>query len=197
MRKLTFIAATLAAILLAAGCATYKSGAGDSTLGGRTIWVAPAVNQSYMPQVATAITERVREAFLQDNERTLARRDDADTRLDITVTEIEREGHAPGLTVPDVTEQNGAKNVVSREDRGLYKAYDVILSARAVLTDSKTGKVLFDHEFVTTSQSLPSPYTTTSADQERLLIPILARDLARQIHDSIAHGWAAKTAPAK
>jgi len=192
MLTLKIAAAFVILALLLNGCATYKAGTG-SPANARTIWVAPAVNKSYMPQISSVITERVRESFLADNAQTLVRRNDADTRLDITVTELERNGRASGLTVADVEENDGVKTTTYEADRGLDKAYDIMITARAVLTDNKTGKVLLDREFLATTQTLPSPYVVTSADSERMLMPILARDLAKQIHDTIAHGWEVKT----
>lgn len=194
MRMLTTksVTAFVISALLLSGCATYKGGTG-SPANDQTIWVAPAINRSYMPQIAAVITERVRASFLEDNERILARKDEADTRLDITVTELERNGRARGLDVTDVEVKNGVKTTQIKEDRGLDKSYDVIITARAVLSDSKTGKVLLDREFLATSQTLPSPYAVTNADDERMLMPILARDLAKQIHDSITNTWGEKS----
>lgn len=191
MRMLTprTAALTVLSALLLAGCATYKPGSGAPT-GTGTIWVAPAINKSYMPQVAAVITERVREAFLEDGEGVIARREDADTRLDITVTQLERNGRASGLPVLDVQKVDGVNTVVTQNDRGIDKAYDITLVVHAVLTNSNNGKVLFDRDFQTSTQTLASPYVVTNADEERMLMPVLARDLARQIHDSIAHGWA-------
>jgi hypothetical protein len=195
MRMLTpkSIALFVISALLLTGCASYKAGTG-SPASTRTIWVAPVINKSYMPQISAIITERVRESFLADNEQLLARRNDADTHLEITITEMERSGRARGPTVVDVNDKNGVKTAKQVEDRGLYKSYDVILTARATLTDSKTGKVLMDREYLASTQTLPSPYTVTNADDERMLIPILARDLAKQIHDSIAFTWSDKSA---
>jgi hypothetical protein len=193
MRLTTIISASALALLAlyTGGCATYKPGTGAPTAS-RTIWVAPAVNQSYMPQIAVVITERVREAFLTDDETMIARRDEADTRLDITVTGVDRFGRASGLNVTTVDEKTGERQ--NKVDRGLDKAYDVVITARAVLTETKTGKVLLDREYAASSQALPSPYNLTNADNERMLLPILARDIARQVHDAIAHGWAAPAA---
>lgn len=186
------IAALLTLFALAlSGCATYKPGTGASA-NTRTLWIAPGVNKSYMPQIATVVTERVRESFLQDSEDLIARREDADTRMDITITNLERDGRSSGLQVASAKDVNGVKTVTSVKDRGIDKAYDVIISARVVLTDSKTGAVLLDREFTTSSQSIVTPYALTNADQERMMMPILARDLARQIHDTVAHTWAEK-----
>lgn len=194
MRMLTSksVTAFVIAALLLTGCTTYNAGTGSAS-GARTIWVAPVVNKSYLPQIAAVITERVRESFLADNEQTLARKDDADTHLEITVTEMERSGRATGPVVTDVLVKKDVKTVRQVEDRGLYKSYDIIISARAILTETKTGKVLLDREYLASTQTLPSPYSVTNADDERMLMPILARDLAKQIHDSIAHTWADKS----
>ncbi|MFA5257309.1 MAG: LPS assembly lipoprotein LptE [Opitutales bacterium] len=183
------LSATLAicATLLCA-CSTYKPGAAaKGTV--QSIWVAPAINQSYMPQVATILSERVRVAFLEDNLVRLVRRDVADAKLEITVLGVEREGHASGVTVVQTDEVNGVPVQSIGTDNGLYKAFDVTLSARVVLTDNATGEVLVDQTFKASVQSTPNFILSSSADEERLLMPILARDLARQIHDAIAQRW--------
>ncbi len=96
MRKRLFpVALTLGGALLLGACASYKPGAAaQGTV--ESIWVAPAINQSYMPQVATIISERVRNTFLQDNLVRLVRKDAADARLEITVKQVDRTGRATG-----------------------------------------------------------------------------------------------------
>ena len=187
MTPIRLTAILAASLAMLCGCASYKAGAGIANT--ESIWIAPAINQSYMPQIASVLTERVREAFLSDNIVRIVRKDAADTRLDITIDSVNRESRASGPYVARTTETSTGTKTEETRDNGLDKAYDIILTARAVLTDSKTDRVILDRTYTTSTQALPHPYTLTSADDERMLMPILARDLARQIHDDIAHRW--------
>jgi len=169
------------------GCSSYHAGPASPALA-ESIWVAPAVNETDYPQMGSVLTEKVREAFLHDTQTRLERRDDADVWLELTVKNFARQGRVRGVMVKQATVENGIKTVENTEDTGLFKAYNIVIKVRAVLTD-KNNKVLSDKEYETSTQALPNPYTLTSADDERLLMPILARDLARRIHESVAQLW--------
>ncbi len=172
-----------------AACGTYKPGA--ATQGNiQSIWVAPALNQSYMPQVAVVLSEHLRDRFMKDNLVRLVRRDAADATLEVTIVSLEREGRVRGLVVPVKGEDdNGNPTYSNKTDKGLYKAVDITLRAKAVLRDNASDKILFEGEFSAGTQTLPGMYISTSADNERMLIPVLARELARQIHDAVALRW--------
>jgi hypothetical protein len=183
---ISLILATLAAALFS-GCSSYHAGPASPALA-ESIWVAPAVNETDIPQFGSVLTEKIREAFLHDTQTKLERRDEADVWLEITIKQFERQGRVRGVMVKQTEIENGVKTVKETEDTGLFKAYNLVIKVRAVLTD-KNNKVLSDKEYETISQALPNPYTLTNADEERLLMPILARDLARKIHESVAQLW--------
>ncbi len=180
------VLAGLATALLAA-CAGYKPGNGSPEV--RSVYVAPVVNQSYLPGIGTALAEKMRDGLLSDNSIRLARKNDAEAVLEITVTDVERLGRASGLVVSHAKDVNGVKVVEEKEDRGLDKAYDITVTVHAVLTDTASGQVLLDKSYDASSQALPDPYLLTNADQETALLPILARDIARRIRDDLAQGW--------
>jgi hypothetical protein len=180
------VLAGLASALLSA-CAGYKPGNGSAEM--RSVFVAPVVNQSYLPGIGTALAEKMRDSLLSDNSLRLARKSGAEAVLEITVTNVERLGRASGLVVRNAEDVNGVKVVEQKEDRGLDKAYDITVTAHAVLTDTASGQVLLDKSYDASSQALPDPYLLTNADQEAALLPLLARDIARRIRDDLAQGW--------
>ncbi len=183
---ISVVLAGLASALLSA-CAGYKPGNGSlETL---DIFVAPVVNQSYLPGIGTVLAEKMRDTLLSDNSVRLSRKNDAEAVLELTVTDVERLGRASGLTVRHAQDVSGVKVVDEKEDRGLDKAYDITITVHAVLTDTTSGKVLLDKSYDAASQALPDPYRLTNADQETALLPILARDIARRIRDDLARGW--------
>jgi hypothetical protein len=180
-----FLAALFCCVLSA--CATYKPGAGSAQV--RSLWIAPVVNESCLPGMGTAVAERLRDNFLHDNSIRLSRKGNAEEVLEITVTDVERLGRASGMLVRHAKDVNGQKVVEEKEDRGLDKSYDITVTVHAVLTDAATGQILSDKSYDATTQALPDPYVLTNADDETALLPILARDIARRIHDDLAHGW--------
>ncbi|GEM_PF-6502441 len=186
LKVFSIVLSGLASVLLTA-CASYRPGNGSPEV--RNVWVAPVVNQSYLPGIGTVLAEKMRDGLLADNSLRLARKSGAEAILAITVTDVERLGRASGLTVRNAQDVNGVKVVEEKEDRGLDKAYDITVTVHAVLTDTASGQVLLDKNYDASSQALPDPYLLTNADQEAALLPILARDIARRIRDDLAQGW--------
>jgi hypothetical protein len=186
--RITAAPLILVVLICAIGCASYHTGPASPAQAG-TIYVAQAENDSFMAQIGPVLTEKVRDAFLHDTQTRLVRKGQADMILEITIENVDREGRVRGTEVEKVDVKNGQKVITTTNDTGLFKAYNVILTARAVLTNTRTGKVISDHVYQATNQTLPSPYTLGSADDERILMPILARELARQIHDAVAERW--------
>jgi hypothetical protein len=184
--KFSLIITFLAAAIFT-GCSSYHAGPASPALA-ESIWVAPVVNETEYPQLGSVLAEKTREAFLHDTQTRLERRDNADVWLEITVKGFEREGRVRGVNVKQADSKNGVKTVEVTKDTGLFKAYNIVIRARAVLTD-RNNKVLSDREFEATAQALPNPYGMTNADDERLLMPIVANTLARQIHESVAQLW--------
>jgi hypothetical protein len=185
-RQITLFLIILAAAAMA-GCSSYHVGPASPALA-ESIWIAPAVNDTDLPQFGTVLAEKVRESFLHDTQTRLMRQDDADVWLELTVKGLEREGRVRGVTVRQAKETDGVKTVKEVEDTGLFKAYNIVIKVRAILTD-KDNRILSDKEYEASTQALPTPYVMNSADDERLLMPILARELARQIHESVAQLW--------
>ena len=175
------------ATMLACGCSSYHTGPASPALA-EGIWVAPTVNETSLPQFGTVLTEKVRESFLHDTQTRLRRRDDADVWIELTAKGLERDGRVRGVDVEQKKTENGVKTVRTTEDTGLFKAYNLTIRVRAILSD-RDGKILSDKEYETSTQVLPDPYTLAGADKERLIMPVLARDLARQIHESVAQLW--------
>ncbi len=185
LRRLT-LASLSAAVALLAGCGTYKAGSGRPLAD--SVYIGPAVNESFLPQIDVVVTERLRDAFMGDSGVRLADRDSADAILNVTISEFSREGRAHGLPVEE-TGPDG--NLTLQEDTGMARAFDLFLRAHVQLVDSVSGRVLLEDEFMATTQSIPTPYYRGSAEEERLLLPVLARDLARQIRIAIESRWEA------
>ena len=189
--KFSLTIAILAAAIFS-GCSSYHCGPASPALA-ESVWVAPAVNETEYPQFGSVLTEKVRESFLHDTQTRLKRRDDADVWIEITVKSLERRGRVRGVTVKQADVENGVKTIEETKDTGLFKAYNMVITARVVITD-RNNKVISDREFEATKQALPNPYGMTNADDERMLMPLIANDLARQIHESVAQLWDASPA---
>lgn len=168
------------AALLFGGCASYKAGGPAPVV--RDVWIAPVINESFAPQVASIVTERLRDDFLTGTGVRLSTKDGASAILEVTLLDYARIARARGL--PVATEDGTVE-----EDTGMSQAFDLVLTARVVVTDSTSGAVLLQREVSASSQSISHPYINSAAEQERLLLPVLARDLARRIHDLVASSW--------
>ncbi len=172
---------TLGVMLTAcAGCASYQ--AGTPTALARNIWIEPVKNQSYAPQVEVLLGERLRDAILSGPGVRLTLKDDAEALLEVTVLDYQRDGRAYGL---NVAEDNGR----AEPDRNIARAFDLTLVARVQLRNADTGEILLDQTLRSNSQSIPHPSISSAADAERLMMPVLARDMARQIHGLLIGGW--------
>jgi len=114
----------LLGLLLFSGCAHYRLGTG-ATLSFRTLYVAPIINQSNLPQSVTIISTQLREAFLRDSRIILVNTpEEADATLTVRLLNYSRAGKT-GL----------------RDDTGLARNFDVSVEAEASLRDNR------DHHF--------------------------------------------------
>lgn len=173
---------TIAGLVLTccAGCASYQAGTPEPVA--RSVWIEPVRNESFAPQVELLLGERLRHAILSGPGVQLTFRDEADALLEVTVLDFQREGRAHGL---DVAEPDGS----AEPDRNIARAFDLTLVARVRLLSADSGDVLLDRTLRSNSQSIPHPSVSSAADAERLMMPLLARDMARQIHGLLIGGW--------
>ncbi|HTJ77548.1 MAG TPA: LptE family protein [Rariglobus sp.] len=167
MRVLFFCIAGLFAL---SGCSSYHLGSGGK-LTFTTLYVAPVVNESNLPQAVALVSTQLREAFLKDGRVSLVNNaEDADAVLTVKLTKYGRQSTAS-----------------QSNDTGLARKFDVTLNAEASLRDNHKGKFLFEkrkveavREVFTDSGQLQSEYNT---------VPLLAETLSKNVLNATLDVW--------
>lgn len=157
-------------VFLATGCANYQLGTG-STPSFRTLYVAPVVNKTLLPQSQAILSTRLRETFSRDGRVTLAGSETgADAVLTVTIVDYHRDVAA-----------------VREGDTGLARKFNLTLGVTCSLKDIRTGKFIFENrpisavrEAFTDGGQLQSEYQT---------LPLLAEALATKVAHAALDVW--------
>ena len=167
MRALFFCLVGLFAL---SGCANYNLGSGGK-LTFQTIYVAPVVNESNLPQSVAIVSTQLREAFLRDGRVSLVNTpDQADTILTVRLLKYSRSATA-SQTV----------------DTGIARKFDVTLEAEASLRDNRKGNFLFEKRSVTAVRQV---FTDSGQLQsEYQTVPLLAETLAKNTLNATLDVW--------
>lgn len=169
MKLPALLAGCLVALLLA-GCAHYRLGTGASP-GFATLHVAPVRIEAPIPQAQALYSTALREAFLRDGRVRLAgAAGGADAELRVVIDRYTRE-----------------VATVRADDTGLARRLDVVLAARATLTDLRSGKVLFADRPLTVRRGLLADGGLNQAEYQHQ--PVLAQELARQVLHAVLDTW--------
>ncbi len=160
----------LAGILALSGCAHYHLGSGGKPAF-KTLYVAPVVNASNLPQAVAVVSTELRESFLRDGRVALVNSaDEADAILTVRLTKYGRSVTAGQST-----------------DTGLARKFDVTLSAEASLRDNRSGKFLFEKRPV---EAVRQIYTDSGQLQaEYQTVPLLAETLAKNVLSATLDVW--------
>ncbi len=159
----------LLAFLFTTGCAHYRLGTG-STPPFRTLYVAPVVNKTMLPQSQAILSTYLRETFARDGRISLAVSENtADAVLTITIVDYHRDVAA-----------------VREGDTGLARKFNLTLGVLCTLKD-RTGKTIFENrpisavrEAFTDGGQLQSEYQT---------LPLLAESLAGKVAHATLDVW--------
>ncbi len=166
---LHLVGVTLTALLLA-GCAGYRLG---SMLppGVKTVYVPTVANETPEPFIEVDVTRSILQAIQTDGSLNIAREpEEADAVLTVTLRDYVLEPLAYEL-----------------ERRTAANEYRLLLRARVLLTDSKSGKVLVENPLVQGEGTFEiiGDFTTSKASG----LPAAAADLGRRVVDSIVEAW--------
>ena len=160
----------LAGLLAFSGCAHYRLGSGGK-LTFKTLYVAPVVNSSNLPQAIAVVSTELREAFLRDGRVTLVNSaDEADAILTVRLIKYSRSATA--------TQAN---------DTGLARKFAVILNTEVSLHDHHADKFIFEKRPV---DAVRQVYTDSGQLQsEYQNVPLLAETLAKNIISTTLDVW--------
>jgi outer membrane lipopolysaccharide assembly protein LptE/RlpB len=157
-------------LLLPTACATYKLGLPEGPPF-KSIYIPVVRNNTFAPQMQAHMTRAIREEFARGGRPVvLTDEDSADSVLRITLTNYSRR-----------------TATVNPNDTGLPASYHLRLTASVSLIDNQTGNVYFkDRPFQEVIQSFGSDQLP---ERERQNLPLLARNLAKNIYEDVTTVW--------
>lgn len=161
----------LAGLLLFSGCAHYRLGTGGE-VSFRTLYVAPVVNETNIPQAVAIVSTQIREAFLHDARIILVNTpDEADATLTVRLVDYSR-----------------ASRTRQSSDTGLARKFDVTLDARATLHDNRSNTAIFeDRKVQATRQVFTDNGQHLQAEYQN--VPLLAETLAKNVRGAALDVW--------
>ena len=167
MRALFFC---LVGFFALSGCANYNLGSGGK-LTFQTLYVAPVVNESNLPQSVAIVSTQLREAFLRDGRVSLVNTpDQADAILTVRLLKYSRSATASQTA-----------------DTGVASKFDLTLEAEAGLRDNRTGKFIFEKRAVTAVRQVFANSGQLQAEYQT--VPLLAETLAKNTLNATLDVW--------
>ncbi len=167
----------LAAFL--AGCSHYQVGTGGR-LGFASVYVAPVVNKTTLPQATVAMSTAIRDALEKDGRVSLAGSPQAaDVTLSVVLVTYRRDVAA-----------------VREADTGLASKFAVTLAATCSLRDNRTSRSYFENRPLTVERDVYTdsgqPWSPLTGDQlqaEYNNVPLLAASLADRVAHIVLDVW--------
>lgn len=158
-------------LLLFSGCSNYHLGTG-AHVSFHTLYVAPVVNESNLPQAVAPVSTQLREAFLRDARVILVNTpEEADATLTVHLVKYER-----------------LARTRETADTGLARKFDVTLNAEATLRDNRDNKLLLQNRKVqATRQVFTDNGQQLQAEYQN--VPLLAETLAKNVLGATLDVW--------
>ena len=169
IRKSNWIVAGMALLLLFGGCNSYRLGSPGEP-GFSTIHIAAVDNLSFAPQSTAVLTTEMRNRFAADGRVRVVERERAEVVLEVTLMDYRRR---PAATRP--------------EDTGLSYSHQIDLTARVSLVEARSGRILIQDRVITADRLAIAANSLQESEYQTL--PILARDLARRIVQTVLDPW--------
>ena len=154
------------------GCAGYRVGdiSGRSLQGVRSVYVPVARNASLEPDLQVIATDAIIQRFNNDGTLEVNQSSNADSELDVTITDVTRAAVASST----------ANILVTAE-------YQLTISARATYTNRRLGRKIFENVAVT---GVTTFFTQSDIQEgERQALPLAAQDLANNTVKLVTEGW--------
>jgi len=159
-------------VLTLDGCAGYRVGntSGRDLQGVRSVYVPVAKNTSLVPDLQMTVTNAIIRRFNNDGTLEVNQNGNADSELDVTVTNI----------------QSTAVRT-SSSDILVAAQYQLTIQATATYVNRKLGRKIFENYSVTGTTSF---FTQSDIQEgERQALPLAAEDLANNTVKLITEGW--------
>lgn len=169
MRLATLVFLVAFALGLAC-CANYHVGTGAEPRF-QTLHVSVVKSDVLLPQSVALVTTQVREAFLKDGRvRLVDSAAEADAELTLTLEDYHRD-----------------QTVARADDTGLARRYDLILQARATLTDRREQKTVFANQPLKVTRGVFTDSGQLQSEYQAL--PLLAEQLAERALHAVLDTW--------
>lgn len=165
----TILASALCVLVGLIGCQHYQMGE-PAKLPFSTIYIEPIRNESFAPQAQALLSKQLTMTFMEDARVKVVREKDADALLSIVLTDYK--------TNVSATEEL---------DTVLGRSFDLTLIARCTLVDADTGEVLLRD--VPVSATVDAFVDEGFQQSEYQAMPVLTRNLAKNIRDLTLSGW--------
>ncbi len=154
------------------GCAGYRVGniSGRDLQGVRSVYVPVAKNASLQPDIQTTVTNAIIRRFNNDGTLQVNQTSNADSELDVTITNVREVSIASNNSDINVTAQ-----------------YQMTISATVTFVNRRLGRKIFEN----TEVSGVTTFFTQSNIQEgiRQALPLAADDLANNTVKLVTEGW--------
>ena len=168
------VRSTLALLIVLAlsGCAGYRVGnvSGRDLQGVRSVYVPVAKNSSLEPNLQMTVTNAIIRRFNDDGTLTVNQSANADSELDVTITNVEHNAIASSNSDIYVTAQ-----------------YQVTIQATVTFINRRLGRKIFENTTVVGSTTF---FTQANIQEgERQALPLAAQDLANNAVKLVTEGW--------
>jgi hypothetical protein len=154
------------------GCAGYRVGniSGRNLQGVRSVYVPVARNTSLAPDLQMTVTNAIIRRFNSDGTLEVNQNANADSELDVVVTNVLHTAVRSSTTDILVTAQ-----------------YQITIQATATYVNRRLGRKIFENVSVTGSTTF---FTQSDIQEgERQALPLAAEDLANNTVKLITEGW--------
>lgn len=154
------------------GCAGYHVGnvSGRDLQGVRSVYVPVARNSSLEPDIQVTVTNEVIRRFNNDGTLEVNQTANADSELDITITDVHRTATRSSTSDVLVTAQ-----------------YQLSIVAKVTFVNRRLGRKIFENSTVTGSTTF---FTQSNIQEgERQALPLAAEDLAKNAVALVTEGW--------
>jgi len=159
-------------VLALSGCAGYRVGniSGRDLQGVRSVYVPVARNSSLEPNLQMTVTNAVIRRFNDDGTLTVNQSSNADSELDITITNV-------------------VQNAIASSNSDIYvtSQYQLTIQATVTFVNRKLGRKIFENTQISGSTT----FFTQANIQEgaRQALPLAATDLANNAVKLVTEGW--------
>ena len=154
------------------GCMGYRVGdiSGRNLQGVKSVYVPVAKNASLEPDAQVIVTDAIIQRFNSDGTLEVNQNENADSELDVTISDVHRTPVASSTSNILVTAE-----------------YQLTITAKVTYTNRRLGRKIFENIAAT---GVTTFFTQADIQEgERQAIPLAAQDLAQNVVKLVTEGW--------